>query len=106
MIKRTIYSLALVSLLVSFSFAQNGASASVVSDGRSFSTASQASAVTEFDVNGLKVIVKRRPSSATVAAGLFIRGGARNITDKTAGIENVMLSVATEGSKKFPRQVL
>jgi zinc protease len=106
MIKRTIYSLALISILVSFSFAQNGGSASVTSDGKSFSTASQASEVTEFDVNGLKVIVKRRPSSATVAAGLFIRGGARNITDKTAGIENVMLSVATEGSKKFPRQVL
>ncbi len=66
----------------------------------------QANLVTEFDVNGLKVLVKRRPNSPTVAAGLFIRGGARNITDKNAGIENLMLSAATEGSKKFPRETL
>lgn len=70
------------------------------------SIADQANLVTEFEVNGLKVLVKRRPNSPTVAAGLFIRGGARNITDKNAGIENLMLSVATEGSKKFPRETL
>ncbi|MBA4121428.1 MAG: insulinase family protein [Acidobacteria bacterium] len=70
------------------------------------SIAEQANLVTEFDVNGLKVLVKRRPNSPTVAAGLFIRGGARNITDKNAGIENLMLSAATEGSKKFPRETL
>ena len=39
----------------------------------------QAALVTEFDVNGLKVLVKRREGSLTVAAGLFIRGGARLI---------------------------
>lgn len=66
----------------------------------------QAALVTEFDVNGLKVLVKRRNSAPTVAAGLFIRGGARNINDKNAGIESFMLNVATEGSKKFPRDVL
>ena len=44
--------------------------------------AKQASLVTEFEVNGLKVLVKRREGSLTVAAGLFIRGGSRNITAK------------------------
>jgi zinc protease len=68
--------------------------------------ASQVALVTEFDVNGLKVIVKRRASSPTVAAGLFIRGGVRNVTAQNAGIENFMLNVATEGSKSFPREVL
>src|ERR1041385_3998505 len=38
--------------------------------------ARQAALVTEFEVNGLKVLVKKREGSATVAAGLFIRGGA------------------------------
>ena len=66
----------------------------------------QSALVTEFDVNGLKVLVKRRLNSPTVAAGLFIRGGSRNITDKNAGIESFMLDTATEGSKKFPREVL
>lgn len=68
--------------------------------------ASQAALVTEFDVNGLKVLVKRRPNSQTVAAGLFFRGGARNLTAQNAGIENLMLNVAVEGSQKFPREVL
>jgi predicted Zn-dependent peptidase len=56
----------------------------------------QAAAVTEFEVNGLKVIVKRRPSAPTVAGGLFIRGGARNIDEKNAGIENLTLASAIE----------
>jgi predicted Zn-dependent peptidase len=70
------------------------------------SIAEQANLVTELDVNGLKVLVKRRSNAPTVAAGLFIRGGARNITDKNAGIENLMLNVAAEGSTKFPRETV
>ena len=66
----------------------------------------QAALVTEFDVNGLKVLVKRRPNSPTVAAGLFFRGGAKNINQQNAGIENFALSVATEGSKIYPRETL
>jgi zinc protease len=68
--------------------------------------ASQAALVTEFDVNGLKVLVKRRPNSSTVAAGLFFRGGVKNLTAQNAGIENFTLNAATEGSKNFPRESL
>jgi len=67
---------------------------------------SQANLITEFDVNGLKVIVKSRPGAPTVSAGLFLRGGVRNLTPATAGIESLMLSTAAEASKKFPRDVL
>jgi zinc protease len=67
---------------------------------------SSTEAVTELDVNGLKVLIKRRPSAPTVAAGLFVRGGARNLTAQTAGIENLTLNVAAEASKNFPRAVL
>lgn len=84
-------------IFVSAFFAQNSGKPS---------TSDQANLVTEFDVNGLKVLVKRRSNAPTVAAGLFVRGGARNITDKTAGIENFMLNAAAEGSKKFPRETL
>ncbi|MCO6511280.1 MAG: insulinase family protein [Aridibacter famidurans] len=66
----------------------------------------QAALVTEFEVNGLKVLVKKRPSAATVAAGLFIRGGARNVTAENAGIESLMLDTAVEGSANFPREEL
>lgn len=65
--------------------------------------AKQAALVSEFEVNGLKVLLKRREGSLTVAAGLFIKGGSRNITAENAGIEDLMLGVATEASTSFPR---
>ncbi len=65
--------------------------------------ARQAALVSEFEVNGLKVLVKRREGSLTVAAGLFIKGGSRNITPENAGIEALMLDAATEASAAFPR---
>ena len=66
--------------------------------------AKQAALVSEFEVNGLKVLVKRRAGSLTVAAGLFIRGGTRNISAENAGIEALMLASATEASTNFPRE--
>jgi zinc protease len=68
--------------------------------------AKQAALVSEFDVNGLKVLVKKREGSLTVAAGLFIRGGSRNITPENAGIEALMLDASSEASLNFPRQRL
>ena len=65
-----------------------------------------AALVTEFDVNGLKVLIKRREGSQTVVAGLFIKGGARNITAANAGIEDLMLDAASEASMNFPRERL
>ncbi len=62
--------------------------------------------VSEFDVNGLKVIVKRRPGAPTVAAGLYFRGGVRNIKPENAGIEAFTLNAAIEGSKGYPRAKL
>ncbi|MEQ1921221.1 MAG: pitrilysin family protein [Pyrinomonadaceae bacterium] len=67
---------------------------------------SSTDSVTEFEVNGLKVLVKSRPSSPTIAAGLFVRGGAQNLTPATVGIESMTLNVAAEGSKSFPRAAL
>ena len=60
--------------------------------------------VSEFEVNGLKVLLKRRAGSQTVVVGLFLRGGSRNITEKNAGVEALMLDVATEASTNYPRE--
>ena len=64
----------------------------------------RAKLVTEFDVNGLKVLVKRREGSQTAVVGLFLRGGATNINEKNAGIEALMLDLASEASANFPRE--
>src|SRR5947207_12780882 len=66
--------------------------------------ARQASLVTEYDVNGMKVLVKRREGSQTVAVQLYIRGGAANISTANAGVEALMLNVASEASTGFPRE--
>jgi zinc protease len=62
--------------------------------------------VTQFDVNGLKVIVKQRPKSRTVALGLFVRGGSSNINASNAGIESLLLRVSSDASVRFPRRML
>jgi zinc protease len=64
------------------------------------------SLVTEFEVNGLKVLVKRRAGSLSVSGGLFLRGGARNVTAENAGVEALMLDAMSEGSVGFPRERL
>jgi len=68
--------------------------------------ARQAALVTEFDVNGLKVLIKKREGSQTVAAGLFIRGGVANYSSTNAGVEAFMLNVASEASANYPRERL
>ena len=62
--------------------------------------------VSEFEANGLKVLVKQREGSQSVVVGLFLRGGARNVTAENAGVEALMLDVATEASQKFPLAVM
>ena len=62
--------------------------------------------VSEFEINGLKVLVKRRAGSLTVATGLFLRGGARNVRAQNAGVEALMWDTATEASQSFPRELL
>ena len=52
-------------------------------------------------MNGLKVLVKRREGSQTVAIQLYIRGGAGNLTTANAGVEAFMLNVASEASTGF-----
>jgi zinc protease len=63
-----------------------------------------ASLVNEFDVNGLKVLVKRRAGTQTVVAGLFIKGGVRNTTPDKGGVESLMLDTASEATVNFPRE--
>ncbi|MGQ0763931.1 MAG: M16 family metallopeptidase [Acidobacteriota bacterium] len=92
----------LVLLTASYLVAQSPAPTRPTTDAQNL-IARQAALVNEFEVNGLKVLLKRREGSQTVAAGLFLRGGASNINAQNAGIETLMLSAATEASTNYPR---
>jgi predicted Zn-dependent peptidase len=98
----TIYCLLLTVLLVPIARAQSTSPPAPAPDFQSV-IARQASLVTELDINGLKVLVKRREGSQTVAVGLFIRGGVENVSSTNAGVEAFMLNVASEASANFPR---
>ncbi len=88
--------LLIATFLTLAAFAASGAAQTVSAD----------AAVSEFDVNGLKVIFKKRTSSPTISVGLYVRGGVRNATPETAGLENFTLQAAMEGSRSYPKAVL
>lgn len=69
-------------------------------------TTTAAGNISEFDVNGLKVLLKRRTGTPTVAGALYFRGGVKNLTPENAGIEGFALNVAIEGTKTYPRERL
>jgi zinc protease len=53
--------------------------------------------------NGLKVIHRFVKGNEVVAARVYFRGGARNITEKNAGIETLLFEVAQAGTKNFTK---
>jgi zinc protease len=56
--------------------------------------------VTEAWLHGMQILVKRVPGAELVAAQLYIRGGVRNWTKETAGVERLALSVAASGGTR------
>ena len=56
----------------------------------------------KFAVNGLPVILRRNPANEVVVANLYLLGGARQLTSKTAGIETLLLATSERGTRRFP----
>jgi zinc protease len=56
--------------------------------------------------NGLKAVHRRVQGNEVIAVRLYFKGGARNITEKNAGIEPLALEVAQQGTKNFPKSQL
>jgi zinc protease len=59
-----------------------------------------------FDVNGLKVILRRNTSNDVVAANVYLLGGTQQLTPAIQGIEDFLLQVSERGTKEFPRETL
>src|SRR4051812_17200181 len=56
----------------------------------------------EFDVNGLRVILRRNTATDVVAANLYFLGGSRQLTPQTQGIEALLFAASERGSRRFP----
>lgn len=61
----------------------------------------------EFEVDGLKVLLKPVVANEVVAVRLYLLGGSQNLTPETAGIEKLMLEVMVGGgTEKYPKDQL
>ncbi|MDB4877306.1 MAG: peptidase domain protein [Gemmatimonadetes bacterium] len=61
-------------------------------------------ATSTFDVNGLKVILRRNTANDVVSANVYLLGGTQQLTPATQGIEWLLLHVSERGTKRFPRE--
>src|SRR4051812_26033098 len=59
-------------------------------------------ATSDFEVNGLHVILRRNTATDVVAANLFLLGGVQQLTPQNQGIEALLLAATGKGSRKFP----
>ena len=60
-----------------------------------------------FKVNGIQVVHKNTPKKPVVSLRVYFNGGSGNLTEKTAGVEELLLStMEMGGSKSYPMDKL
>ena len=62
-------------------------------------------ATTTFDVNGLRVILRRNAANNVVAANLYLLGGTRQLSPATQGIEVMLLAASERGTTHYPKEL-
>ena len=62
-------------------------------------------ATTSYLVSGVRVI-HRRTNASIVVANLYLLGGVRQATPRTAGLENLLLQATEYGTQRYPKTVL
>src|SRR5690606_27065979 len=60
---------------------------------------------TTYELAGIRVI-HRRASNDGVAANLYLRGGTREVTPQTAGLEPFLLELSEHGTASYPKERL
>jgi zinc protease len=61
---------------------------------------------TSFEVSGVQVILRQNNANNVVAVNLYLLGGARQVTEKNAGIEPILLDVSERGTRRYPKNSL
>ena len=61
---------------------------------------------TEFDVDGLPVILRRNTATDVIAANLYLLGGVQQLTPETQGIEPFLLAASERGTRHYPKDSL
>jgi len=63
-------------------------------------------ATTDFDADGVRVILRHNSASDVIAANLFLLGGVQQLTPATQGIEAFLLAVSERGTRHYPKDAL
>ena len=75
-----------------------------------FATASALTAAdtstSEFDADGVHVILRHNNASDVIAANLYLLGGVQQLTPATEGIEAFLLAASERGTKRYPKDAL
>ena len=58
-------------------------------------------ATTSFDVNGVKVILRRNTANDVIAANVYLLGGTQQLSPATQGIEVMLLRASERGTKRY-----
>ena len=66
------------------------------------SSAQADTGTSSFEVNGLRVILRRNTANDVVAANVYLLGGVQQLTPATQGIESFLLASSERGTKRFP----
>lgn len=61
---------------------------------------------TQFEVDGLRIILRRNTATDVIAANLFLLGGVQQLTPATQGIETFLLAASERGTKRYPKDAL
>jgi zinc protease len=67
-----------------------------------FALRAQDTTTSMFEVNGLRVILRRNTANDVVAANMYLLGGTQQLTPATQGIEYLLLESSERGTKRFP----
>jgi zinc protease len=57
---------------------------------------------TSFEVNGIRVILRRNTANDVIAANVYLLGGSQQLTPATQGIESLLLRASERGTKRYP----
>lgn len=60
----------------------------------------------EFDADGVHVILRHNNASDVIAANIYLLGGVQQLTPATQGIEAFLLAASERGTKRFPKDAL
>jgi zinc protease len=61
---------------------------------------------TAFEINGLRVILRRNTANDVVTANAYLLGGTQQLSPATQGMETLLLRASERGTAKFPKEAV